>query len=93
MVVGAIMFVIITYDIEVKRIDKVRKLLKKYLTWTQNSVFEGEITTGKLHQCLAELNDKIMKNDDSVYVYRVDNSKNITKEVVGLEKNFNDLFM
>lgn len=93
MVVGVIMFVIITYDIEVKRIDKVRKLLKKYLTWTQNSVFEGEITLGKLHQCLAELNDKIMKDDDSVYIYRIENSKNITKEVVGLEKNFNDLFM
>ncbi|SUY64384.1 CRISPR-associated endoribonuclease Cas2 [Clostridium sporogenes] len=40
------MFVILTYDIEEKRINRVRKTLKKYLVWTQNSVFEGEITEG-----------------------------------------------
>ena len=87
------MFVIITYDAGEKRINKIRKKLKMYLLWTQNSVFEGEITEAKLKKCLAEL-DKIMnKSEDSLYVYRVKNSSNIYKDVMGLEKSFDDLFI
>lgn len=58
------MFVILTYDIEEKRINRVRKTLKKYLTWTQNSVFEGEISDGKMHKCLSEINKLINKKTD-----------------------------
>ncbi|MCY6354752.1 CRISPR-associated endonuclease Cas2 [Clostridium sp. ZS2-4] len=87
------MFVILTYDIEEKRINRVRKLLKKYLTWTQNSVFEGEITDGKLHKCLSEVNKVIDKKTDSIYIYRVKMSKNITKDVIGIEKSFDELFL
>lgn len=87
------MFVILTYDIEEKRINRVRKMLKKYLVWTQNSVFEGEITEGKLHKCLSDVNKLIDKKFDSVYVYRVKNYKNIKKDVVGIEKSFDELFL
>ncbi|MCD3276692.1 CRISPR-associated endonuclease Cas2 [Clostridium botulinum] len=87
------MFVILTYDIEEKRITRVRKILKKYLVWTQNSVFEGEITEGKLHKCLSEINKNIDKHTDSIYVYRVKISKNITKDVIGIEKGFDELFL
>lgn len=87
------MFVILTYDIEEKRINRVRKTLKKYLIWTQNSVFEGEITEGKLHKCLSEINKLIDKKTDSVYVYRVKISPNIKKDVIGIEKSFDELFL
>ena len=87
------MFVILTYDIEVKRINRVRKTLKKYLTWTQNSVFEGEITEGKFHKCLSEINKLIDKRTDSIYIYRVQMPKNIKKDVIGIEKSFDELFL
>lgn len=87
------MFVIITYDVEVKRINRVRKTLKKYLTWTQNSVFEGEITEGKLHQCMSDIEKLINKRADSIYVYEVKNPKNIKKEVFGVQKSFDDMFL
>lgn len=87
------MFVIVTYDIGEKRVNKVRKKLKMYLLWTQNSVFEGEITEGKLKKCLAELDKIMIKNEDSLYVYRVQNSSNISKDVIGVEKSFDDLFI
>lgn len=87
------MFVILTYDIEEKRINRVRKTLKKYLIWTQNSVFEGEITEGKLHKCLSEVNKLIDKKTDSLYIYRVKNSRNIKKDVIGIEKSFDELFL
>ena len=88
-----IIFVILTYDIEVKRIDKVRKILKKYLVWTQNSVFEGNITEGKLQKCMGEIGRVIDKNNDSVYIYIVKNPKNIVKNKLGKEKALEDLIL
>ena len=64
-----------------------------YLIWTQNSVFEGEITEAKLKKCLAELNKILNKEEDSLYIYRVKNSNNINKDIVGFEKNYDDLFI
>ncbi|MEY8351304.1 CRISPR-associated endonuclease Cas2 [Bacillus cereus] len=87
------MFVIVSYDVEVKRVSKVHKVLKKYLQWTQNSVFEGEITEGKLKKCMNEISEKINPTFDSIYVYRVSNPKNITKDVYGCEKDFETMFL
>ena len=87
------MFVIITYDVEETRVNKVRKHLKKYLMWSQNSVFEGEITEGKLHKCLSELRRIIESKEDSIYIYNVKNPNNINKEVYGIEKNVHELFL
>lgn len=87
------MFVIITYDIKIERINRVRKLLRKYLIWTQNSVFEGKITEAKLQKCLSEINNMIDRREDSIYVYRIQNEKNIKKDVIGEEKNFDELFI
>ncbi|CAM3126742.1 CRISPR-associated endonuclease Cas2 [Paenibacillus sediminis] len=86
------MFVIITYDIGEKRVGKVCKKLREYLDWTQNSVFEGEITKGKLTRCLAELKD-IMSDEDSIYLYKVENPKAIVKEVIGEDRSFDRLFL
>lgn len=83
------MFVIITYDVGEKRVGKVCKKLRSYLDWTQNSVFEGEITKGKLNQCLSELNQIVNDKEDSIYLYKVENPKSIKKLVFGQEKNPN----
>lgn len=87
------MFVIITYDVGEKRVGKVCKKLREYLDWTQNSVFEGEITEGKYAQCMSELSKITNKNVDSIYVYQVKNPRNIKKVVHGTEKNAFDLFL
>ncbi|NME99405.1 CRISPR-associated endonuclease Cas2 [Aneurinibacillus aneurinilyticus] len=87
------MFVIVTYDVGEKRVHKVCKKLKQYLMWTQNSVFEGEITKGKLVKCLTELEKIIDKREDSIYVYEVQNPKNIVKRVYGQEKSFEEMFL
>jgi len=87
------MFVIITYDVNERRVGKVCKKLKEYLDWTQNSVFEGEITIGKYKKCMAELNKIVNKETDSIYIYQVKNPRNIKKVVHGREKNPFDLFL
>lgn len=78
------MFVVVTYDVDVKRIDRVRKTLRKYLCWVQNSVFEGEITVSNLARCKAELS-QIIEEEDSVYFYVMKGAP--TKEVLGVLKN------
>jgi CRISPR-associated protein Cas2 len=87
------MFVIITYDVGEKRVNKVCKKLREYLTWTQNSVFEGEISKSLLMRCLYELELIMDKEEDSTYIYQVANPKNIKKQVFGQEKNFDELFI
>ncbi|RKD24807.1 CRISPR-associated protein Cas2 [Caminicella sporogenes DSM 14501] len=87
------MFVILTYDVGEKRVNKVRKKLKKYLIWVQNSVFEGEITKGKLQQCLLELSRIINEKEDSIYIYEVNTPKFITKNIIGQEKSLDDMFL
>ena len=66
-----IVFVIVTYDVGEKRVNKIRKKLKMYLIWTQNSVFEGEITEAKLKKCLAELDrneyEQVIKSFEKNY--------------------------
>lgn len=87
------MYVIITYDVDIKRVAKVHKKLKEYLIWTQNSVFEGEITRTLLKQCLYELESIVDEGIDSVNVYEIKNPKNLRKYTYGVDKSFNDMFI
>jgi CRISPR-associated protein Cas2 len=80
------MYVIITYDINQKRVAKVHKLLKQYLIWIQNSVFEGEITEGKLKNLKKDINKIIKKEEDSVIYFQTYNNKYLKKQVVGNKK-------
>lgn len=79
-------YLIVTYDIGEERVNKVRKILKKYFMWVQNSVFEGEITEGKLLKCKLELEKVIDKETDSIYFYSLENRLNYRKTVLGIEK-------
>jgi len=79
-------YLIVTYDIAEERVNKVRKILRKYFMWVQNSVFEGEISEGKLLKCKVELEKIIDKEVDSIYFYSLENRLNYRKTVIGVEK-------
>ncbi len=80
------MQIIVVYDIDVKRVGKVCKCLRKWLNWVQNSVFEGEVTVATLRQIQAELREIIDPNHDSVLFYIVPNGTKLSREVLGVEK-------
>jgi CRISPR-associated protein Cas2 len=86
------MYVILVYDINEKRVGKMLKLCRRYLHWIQNSVFEGEITDVKLKTLIAEANG-IMKDVDSMIIFKSRNDKWLEKEVYGHEKNNTDNFI
>jgi CRISPR-associated protein Cas2 len=87
------MFVILFYDFGEKRVSKALKTCRKYLTWVQNSVFEGEITEGNLKKLKHELSMKMDKDVDSLVIYTFANMKYSTREVIGVEKNPQSLFL
>ena len=49
------MFIILTYDVNKNRVNKVHKICLKYLIHIQKSVFEGMITQAKLDKLKKEL--------------------------------------
>lgn len=86
------MYVILVYDIGQKRVGKMLKLCRRYLHWIQNSVFEGDITHVKLKSLISEAND-IMKEGDSLIIFKSRESHWLEKEVHGTEKNSLDSFI
>ena len=81
------MYVILVYDIEVKRVAKMLKLCRQYLNWIQNSVFEGELTQVKLDELLFKAKEIMKEEKDSIIVFKSRQEKWLEKMVIGQEKN------
>jgi CRISPR-associated protein Cas2 len=81
------MHIIIVYDLGIERIDSVRHILKQYLTWIQNSAFEGEITEGLLEKIKIKVSSVIENDKDSVIVYSINNPSWLKRQMWGREKN------
>jgi len=77
------MHVIAIYDVGEKRVGKILKIFRKYLTWIQRSVFEGEITTAKLEKLKVELLEKIDSDYDSVVFFEMRADYVMKKNFVG----------
>ncbi len=86
------MYVILVYDIGEKRVVKMLKLCRRYLNWIQNSVFEGEITEVKLKELKYEAKT-IMKDEDSLIIFKSRDERWLEKEILGEEKNKLDTFI
>ncbi|MHB1128409.1 MAG: CRISPR-associated endonuclease Cas2 [Bacillota bacterium] len=80
------MFVILVYDINVKRVAKVLKRSRKYLYWVQNSVLEGEISETNFNKLKMELARIIEEEEDSVIFYTFRTTKYSNRETMGLKK-------
>ncbi len=80
------MYVLIVYDISVERVTKVHKLLKRYLNWRQNSVFEGELTEAQIDAVKQNLHNIINEVTDSVLVYIARDEKWLKREEFGNQR-------
>ena len=79
------MYIIVVYDINVSRVNKIKKFLRQHLHWVQNSVFEGEVTRAEFERIKAGLKDLIDEDEDSVVIYKLRSEPR--REVIGMEKN------
>jgi len=81
------MYVIIVYDIEEDRVDRVNKILKRFLNWRQNSVFEGELTNSQLEELNQEIALVIDPSEDSVLIYKLANKNDFETMILGKDKS------
>jgi CRISPR-associated protein Cas2 len=80
------MYVIMVYDVGVERVNKVLKTGRRFLTWIQNSVFEGELTEANLTRLKHELELIIDDKHDSIVFYLLRTTSYMNKETIGATK-------
>ena len=81
------MYVIIVYDINVERVNKVKSFLRQHLFWIQNSVFEGEVSESEFELIYKGLMEIIDKEVDSIIIYKLRMAELLNREVLGVEKS------
>jgi CRISPR-associated protein Cas2 len=80
--------VILVYDIStetkegVKRLNRVRKIARRYLDHVQKSVFEGELTEGEIEKLKFELQCIIDNDEDFVIIYKMPPSIMIERDIL-----------
>ena len=87
-----VMYVILVYDVDQKRTAKMLKLCRRYLSWIQNSVFEGEISEVQLKQLTSEARN-LMDEKDSLIFFKSRDEKWLEKEIIGDEKASDSNFL
>lgn len=76
-------YIFLFYDIGEKRVNKVFKICKKYLTHHQKSVFRGEITPSNLIAIRKELKETIEPNEDYISIIKVMSRNSFDEETIG----------
>ncbi len=78
------MFVLMVYDVEVKRVVKVLKIGRKYLNHIQNSVLEGELSLAQYKKLKHEVGEAINPERDSVRFYLLRTTQYMNVEKLGV---------
>ena len=78
------MFVILVYDVNVSRVGKVLKISRRYLTWVQNSVLEGELTEATLRALQNETCSVINQGGFCMLFYILGNES--SEKIMGIRK-------
>ena len=85
------MYIILSYDVGQKRVGKVMKVCRKYLTHVQRSVFEGILTEAEVRRLKRELDKIIDVEEDSVCIYRMESLRFTQKEQIGVIQHFSNI--
>ena len=80
-------YVFLFYDINEKRVNKVFKICKKYLSHFQKSVFRGDITPSNLMLLKKELIRIINKDEDFICIIKLLNGKVFGEDIIGTNPN------
>lgn len=76
-------YAFVFYDVNEKRVQKVFKICKKYLSHYQNSVFRGEITPSKIIALKTDLKQVIQEQEDFICIIKLLNGDVFGEEVLG----------
>ncbi|NPB03345.1 MAG: CRISPR-associated endonuclease Cas2 [Thermotogae bacterium] len=82
------MWVILVYDVatedskDQQRLTRIRKIVRRYLTHVQKSVFEGEITASNLEKLKAEVLAQADRSRDSIILYIFDSRTRYQRQIL-----------
>ncbi len=85
------MYVILTYDVNKKRVGKIMKICRKYMIHIQKSVFEGRLTEANLNRLKNELQKVIQVEEDSICIYQIESLKYAKKLQIGSVEEFSNI--
>lgn len=80
------MYVVMVYDVAVERVVRVLKIGRRYLTWVQNSVLEGELTSAQFARLKRDIEKVINADEDSVLFYTLRSAQDVRREQMGVKK-------
>jgi CRISPR-associated protein Cas2 len=80
------MYYVAVYDVSVDRVGAMLKIFRRYLTWVQNSVFEGELTDAQLARLKSEAEALMEPDEDSIIFWGVQNRTIVERETLGRER-------
>ena len=88
-------YAFVFYDVNEKRVQKVFKVCKKYLSHFQKSVFRGEMSPSKLIRFKNDINKVINKDEDFICIVKMLNGNVFGEECIGanIEVNGEDLII
>lgn len=76
-------YAFVFYDVGEKRVQKVFKVCKKYLSHFQKSVFRGEMSPSKLLRMRADLKKVIDEDEDFICIIKLMNDSVFGEEILG----------
>ena len=82
-------YAFVFYDVNEKRVQKVFKVCKKYLSHFQFSVFRGDMTPSKPIELENELNKVIDKDEDFVCIIKLMNDNVFGEDILGKQDRTN----
>lgn len=82
-------YAFVFYDVNERRVQRVFKVCKKYLTHYQKSVFRGEMSPSKLIRFKTELKKVINKDEDFICIIKLMNDNIFGEEVLGVTDKSN----
>jgi len=85
-------YVIMVYDVNTKRVAKVLKIGRRYLSWVQNSVMEGNLTKTQFRRLKEEVSQVINAKKDSVLFYTLRSENDVRRESLGVQKGEPEFF-
>ncbi len=77
-------YAFVFYDVGEKRVQKVFKVCKKYLSHFQKSVFRGEMSPSKLISLKSELKHVINEQEDFICIIKLMNDNVFGEDVLGV---------
>jgi CRISPR-associated protein Cas2 len=80
------MYFVAAYDVDEQRVGKMLKIFRRYLTWVQNSVFEGELTEAQYARLKEEARELMDPDYDSVIFWNLRDEKYCDRETLGAKR-------